>query len=90
MAINIEAFRPVIDFKKQLDSMIRLLKESPKAKGRDTIYVAGEKEFETAKYNRENGVPVLEPVVRDLVSNGRRLGIPFELKSLQGADGKYS
>ena len=32
MAINIEAFRPLIDFKNQMDDMIQLLKNSPLAK----------------------------------------------------------
>ncbi len=82
MAINIEAFRPIIDFKKQLDEMINHLKSSPKAQGHERIYVAGEKEFETAKYNQIHGVPVLKPVVEELISNGKRLGIPFELKPI--------
>ncbi len=82
MAININAFRPVIDFKKQLDEIITMLKESPKAAGHDRIYVAGEKEFEIAEYNSQNGIPVLKPVVDELVKNGNRLGIPFELKPI--------
>ena len=82
MAVNINAFRPVLDFKQQLDDIIELLKNSPKAEGHDRILVAGEKEFETAEYNRKNGVPVLVPVVKELKENGRRLGIPFELNSL--------
>ncbi len=82
MAININAFRPLIDFKKQMDDMIKLLKDSPKAEGQDKIYIAGEKEFDNAKYNKLHGVPVLKNVVKELVSNGKRLGIPFELKSI--------
>jgi len=82
MAINIVAFRPIIDFKKQLDDMIGLLKDSPKAAGKDRIFVAGEKEFENVKYNQEHGVPVLKPVVDQLISNGKRLGIPFELNAI--------
>jgi LDH2 family malate/lactate/ureidoglycolate dehydrogenase len=80
MAININAFRPVIDFKKQLDDMIKLLKNSPKVKGQDRIYVAGEKEFEIAQYNEKHGIPVLDSVVEEMKQNGRRLGIPFTLK----------
>lgn len=83
MAININAFRPVIDFKKQLDDIISMLKESPKAHGHDKILIAGEKEFDTAAYNEKNGVPVLKPVVDELSANGRRLGIPFELNPLK-------
>jgi LDH2 family malate/lactate/ureidoglycolate dehydrogenase len=83
MAININAFRPVIDFKKQIDDIVKTLRGSPKAEGQDRIYIAGEKEFETADYNREHGVPVIQPVVDELMQNGRRLGIPFELKPIK-------
>jgi LDH2 family malate/lactate/ureidoglycolate dehydrogenase len=85
MAVNIDAFRPVIDFKKQLDDMITTLKESPKAAGHDRIYIAGEKEFEIAEYNRKHGIPVIKPVVEELVRNGKRLGIPFELNPIKQA-----
>jgi LDH2 family malate/lactate/ureidoglycolate dehydrogenase len=82
MAININAFRPVIDFKKQIDDIVTMLKQSPKAAGHDRIYVAGEKEFEIAEHNRKHGIPVIKPVVDELVKNGKRLGIPFELKQI--------
>ena len=83
MAININAFRPVIDFKKQLDDIIKMLKDSPKAEGKDRIYIAGEKEFDTAEYNKKHGVPVIKPVIDELMQNGRRLGIPFQLKPIE-------
>jgi len=83
MAVNVNAFRPVIDFKKQIDEMITLLKESPKATGKDRIFIAGEKEFENVKYNEKHGVPVIKPVVEELISNGKRLGIPFELSPIK-------
>ncbi len=78
MAINIEAFRPVFDFKESMDQMIDLLKASPLAIGRDEILVAGEKEFEYAKFNREHGVPLIKPIVDDLVREGEKIGVPFD------------
>ncbi|MBM3706884.1 MAG: Ldh family oxidoreductase [Actinobacteria bacterium] len=77
MAINIEAFRPAVDFKKQMDDMIKLLKNSPKAAGHNRIFVAGEKEFEIAKYNEKNGIPILKNVAEELKKNGERIGVPF-------------
>ena len=77
MAINIEAFRPVVDFKKQMDHLVALLKNSPKAKGKDRIYIAGEKEFENAEKNKKYGIPIFEKVVKDLKKDGERLGVPF-------------
>ena len=78
MAINIESFRPVYDFKESMDTMIDLLKKSPLAVGRDEIMVAGEKEFEYAKYNQEHGVPLIKPIVEDLRKDGEKVGVPFD------------
>ncbi|MFO7929472.1 MAG: Ldh family oxidoreductase [Candidatus Humimicrobiaceae bacterium] len=79
VAINIDAFRPVIDFKKQMDSLIEELKNAPRAKGKEKIYVAGEKEFESEAYNRKHGVPLLKAVVKDLKKNGEKVGVPFNV-----------
>ena len=83
MAINIEAFRPIIDFKKQLDDMIGLLKQSPLAVGRDEILVAGEKEFQFAEFNEKHGVPLIKPIVDDLIKEGEKAGVPFDCKPVR-------
>jgi len=77
MAINIEAFRPLMDFENQMDDMIHLLKNSPLATGREEILVAGEKEFEYEKYNETHGVPLIKPIVDDLVKEGEKIGVDF-------------
>lgn len=77
MAINIDSFRPIVDFKNSMDEMFQLLKNSPIAIGRDEILVAGEKEFEYAAYNEEHGVPLIKPIVEDLRKEGERVGVPF-------------
>jgi LDH2 family malate/lactate/ureidoglycolate dehydrogenase len=77
MAVNVESFRPVFDFKEQMDAMILLLKSSPLAVGREEILVAGEKEFEYAKFNQEHGVPLIKPIVDDLRMEGEKIGVPF-------------
>lgn len=79
MAINIDAFRPLFDFKNQIDDMITLLKSSPLAEGRDEILIAGEKEFELAEYNDKHGVPIIKPIVDDLIAEGQKIGVPFDL-----------
>ena len=58
--------------------MIDLLKKSPLAVGRDEIMVAGEKEFEYAKYNQEHGVPLIRPIVEDLKRDGEKVGVSFD------------
>jgi L-2-hydroxycarboxylate dehydrogenase (NAD+) len=79
MAVNIESFRPIMDFKMQMDDMIRLLKASPLAVGRDEILVAGEKEFKYEQYNKINGVPLIKPIVDDLIKEGEKIGVEFPM-----------
>lgn len=82
MAVKIDAFRPVIDFKKQLDHTITMLKSSPKAEGQDRIYIAGEKEFDAHKFNTEKGVPLIDKVIDDLKKDGERVGVPFDVEPI--------
>ena len=63
--------------------MIELLKNSPKQEGQDTIYIAGEKEYLAAEYNRAHGVPLLSKIVEDLKTDGEKLGVPFQLKAIE-------
>ena len=82
MAIKIDAFRPIIDFKKQIDYMINLLKESPKAEKQNEIYIAGEKEYLAAEENKVKGVPLLDKIVEELRVNGADIGAPFDIKDI--------
>ena len=77
MAMDVAAFRSITDFKNQMDDMIHLLKNSPLAEGRDEIHIAGEKEFEYENYNRVHGVPLIQPIINDLVKEGEKIGVAF-------------
>jgi ureidoglycolate dehydrogenase (NAD+) len=46
IAINIGAMMPIREFKSRMDRMIREIKQAPKAKGSDRIYLPGEIEWE--------------------------------------------
>ena len=58
MAINIEFFTDVENFKKITTSICKDLQNSQLFPGKSRIYVAGEKEYETEKKVRKQGVPV--------------------------------
>jgi LDH2 family malate/lactate/ureidoglycolate dehydrogenase len=77
-AIRIDRFRPVAEFKADMDAMIREVKAEPLAKGFDKIMVAGEPEFLVEQERREKGVPLSDAVVSDLSKLGSNVGIPFE------------
>ena len=58
MAINIESFVPLDEFKATTGAIIRDLRSSTKAPGQTRIYTAGEKEYEHEKKVRKEGVAI--------------------------------
>ena len=82
-AIKVENFRPIAEFKADMDSYIRELKLAPKMPGKDRIYIHGEKEFENAEKYTKEGVPLLTEIVDGLIEAGKSIGIPFDLKSIR-------
>jgi LDH2 family malate/lactate/ureidoglycolate dehydrogenase len=81
-AIKIDNFRPVDEFKANMDDYIRALKDTPKLPGQERIFVHGEKEFEKAEKYQSEGVPLLVEIVDALIEAGKAAGVPFDLKPL--------
>jgi LDH2 family malate/lactate/ureidoglycolate dehydrogenase len=77
-AIRIDRFRPVTEFKADMDAMIQEVKTQPLAKNFAEIMVAGEPEHRTEQERRGNGVPLSDAVVSDLTKLGASIGVPFE------------
>lgn len=77
-AIRVDCFRPIEEFKQDMDRLICELKNSPKALGQERIYVAGEKEFETAEQYTRDGIPLLENVIESLKQAGNEIGVSFD------------
>jgi L-2-hydroxycarboxylate dehydrogenase (NAD+) len=78
-AIRVDAFRPVAEFKKDMDRLIRELKSTPPIEGQRRVYVAGEIEFETAEERAERGIPLLPSVLKGLRELSEELGIAYNL-----------
>jgi LDH2 family malate/lactate/ureidoglycolate dehydrogenase len=78
MAMRIDRFRPVAEFKADMDAMIREVKAQPLARGFERIMVAGEPEAKAEAERREKGVPLSDAVVKDLTKLGESVGVPFE------------
>ena len=79
-AIRIDTFRPVDEFKRDMDRLIRELKSTPPIEGQDRVYVAGEIEFETAEERAERGIPLLPSVLKGLREVGEQVGVPYDLE----------
>ncbi len=79
-AIRLDRFRPVNEFKRDMDRLIRGLKSTPLIEGESRVYVAGEIEFETAAERSERGIPLLPSVLKGLRDVGAQLGVAYDLE----------
>ena len=78
-AWRVDAFRPVDEFKSDMDNLIRELKEANLAEGASRIYVHGEKEFEEAERRSAHGIPLEAKVVANLKQIAADMGIRYGL-----------
>ena len=86
-AMKVEAFRPLAEFKQDMDGLLRMMKDAPKAAGQERIYVHGEKEFERTELNERQGIPLMAEVVKGMAEAGEAIGLPFDLKVLRESEG---
>ncbi len=82
LAIDVEAFTDLDDFKHTTGSILRELRSSRKTPGQSRIYTAGEKEYLTSLERHVKGVPIPEGIQRELVvmrdEQGLSQRFPFE------------
>ncbi len=71
--------RSLATFRESMDTLIREMKDAPKATGQDRIYIHGEKEFERAERSAVEGVPVMDATVKSLSAIGAEIRVPFDL-----------
>jgi LDH2 family malate/lactate/ureidoglycolate dehydrogenase len=67
MAINIENFLPLEEFKQNIGSLLRQLRAAEKLPSHERIYTAGEKEYLMEKRVQTEGVPINENLRIDLL-----------------------
>ncbi len=76
-AMRIDAFRPADEFKFHMDKWINRFKNSTPVEGQQRVYVPGETETEFEKEYRQNGIPLLQPVIDDLEKLGKKFEVAF-------------
>ena len=80
LAINIDFFTDLADFRKTSGAICRELQNSRRMPGRDRIWVAGEKEHDLELEVRRLGVPVIPNLQKDIETMQRELGLdPLDL-----------
>jgi len=75
LALNIENFLPIEQFKNNIGNLLRDLRSVKKYPGKDRIYTAGEKEYEIEKIINEKGIPINSNLLSDLKYIDNLLGI---------------
>ena len=75
IAIDVAAFEPVAEFKQRMDKLIREIRNAPKARGADRIYLPGEKEWEHREESMTHGLDLPKDVRASLRGLSDDLGM---------------
>ena len=74
-AIKLDMFRDPADFRRDMDAMLKGLRETPVAEGAERVYFAGQKEFEKENEHRKDGIPILAKTYEQLKEIGKEEGV---------------
>jgi L-2-hydroxycarboxylate dehydrogenase (NAD+) len=78
-ALRVDGFRPLEEFQTTMDDIIKHIKASPKAEGKQRIYIHGEKEFEAAEERMVQGIPLHPTIVADLKAIAEETDVDYDL-----------
>ena len=79
LAFNIAAFTDLDEFKSQMDSYLRSLRETPTAPNQERVVYAGLQSDENERDRRANGIPYHPDVVEYYRQLSRELDLPMRL-----------
>ena len=74
-AMRIDAFRPAADFKKDMDHWIQGFRNCKTIPGEERVLIPGDPEREIHAERMQNGIYLLDAVVKDLREVGNKFGI---------------
>ena len=77
MAIDIECFTDLVAFKKTTGDILRSLRASRKAPGKERIYTCGEKEYLAWQDRKHRGAPIDPGVQQELAAMRDELKLPY-------------
>jgi LDH2 family malate/lactate/ureidoglycolate dehydrogenase len=76
-AIRVDAFRPAIEFKNNMDQWIEAFKNAERIDPEVPIIIPGEPEFEAEQIRSKEGIPLHPEVVKDLKQLAEKFKIDF-------------
>jgi len=75
LAIDIETFRPLIDFKTDTDALAAVVKALPRQTGFDEILLPGERGSRTETIRRKSGIPIPAKLWEELAAVAKETGV---------------
>ena len=79
-AMQIAGFIDKDEFKNQIDEWIKVFRNTKPAPGTNGPLIPGDPEREAETIRGKKGIPLLKPVVDDLLDISKQTGIPLEAK----------
>lgn len=76
-AMRVDAFRPADEFKSHMDNWIERFRSAETTPGNEKVLIPGDPERELEAIRMKEGIPLLDPVVKDLTALGERFGVKF-------------
>lgn len=73
--LPIASFEPVEVYKQRMDKAIREVRNTPRARGVERIYLPGEREHLLAEEYRRDGIPIPKSIWAELQEVGRTFGV---------------
>jgi len=78
-AMRVDAFRPAEEFKHHMDNWISRFRSSETTKSQKRVIIPGDPEREITDERIRNGIPLLEPVIEDLIRVGKEFNVEFKI-----------
>ncbi|MFN8442385.1 MAG: Ldh family oxidoreductase [Caldilineaceae bacterium] len=78
MAIDIEAFQPLVEFKQQAAEFVHHLKATPRSLGVEEILLPGEVEWRTKALRERDGIPLPEVTWERIKVAGEKVGFQLD------------
>jgi L-2-hydroxycarboxylate dehydrogenase (NAD+) len=75
LAINIDFFTDLVEFKQTTGQILRQIQATKRAPGQSHIFVAGEKEYNSELLVRQQGIPLIPNLQKDINAMQTELGL---------------
>lgn len=81
-AMRVDAFRPIEDYFESMDLWLKTFRNATPIVPENPILIPGDIERKNELDRMENGIPVIDVVVNDLIDLGKKRNIPFDLQTI--------